>query len=73
MSHIPVLKKEIIDYLKNVGKPKRPKDIADALGKNSNTVRSLLYKMLMDGQVKNLDIGKYTCVNNVNSINRDNV
>jgi DNA-binding MarR family transcriptional regulator len=42
----------IIDVLKKAGKPLSPNQIALALQKNSSTVRTLLEKMVEQGQVK---------------------
>jgi len=47
-----------------------PTDVADALGKNSNTIKQRLWHMSRDGQVSAAD-GRYSTVTR-NPRNRDN-
>ncbi len=40
--------------------PMTPKDVAEALGKNNSTVRALLRKMVMAGEIQHASDGRYT-------------
>jgi predicted HTH transcriptional regulator len=51
-------RQEIITLLRRNG-PKTPKEIAEATGKNPVNIRSLLWKMVKDQEVKALDGNKY--------------
>jgi hypothetical protein len=57
---------QIIRYLTNVGQPKSAKEISEATGKNYSTIRSLLSKMVADGQLFQPEEGLYY-INNVNT------
>jgi hypothetical protein len=50
---------EILDLLKASEQPMSPKQIGDALGKHSSTIRSILPKMVQAGEVKMIKFGKY--------------
>jgi RecA-family ATPase len=50
---------EILEHLRQAGVPQRPKQISEALGKNSNTVRVLLSRMVRDGQLAQPEDGYY--------------
>jgi RecA-family ATPase len=54
---------EIFNYLENEENWKRPEEVANALGKNPNTVRVTLRKMLKDGQIYQPRYGLYTTIN----------
>lgn len=62
-------RREIIELLRNKG-PMQPAKIADLLGKNTSTVRGLLYKMAPKGDVIKVKAGyclpSHSPVNNVN-------
>lgn len=51
---------EILTLLKATGEPMSPQDIADRLGKNINTVQTLIRKMHDDGKVLKPAYGKYS-------------
>lgn len=57
---------QIIRYLTNVGQPKSAKEISERLGKKYNTTRSILSKMMADGQLYQPAEGIYY-INNVNT------
>jgi hypothetical protein len=57
---------EIIRYLQITGEPKSAKEIAEALGKNYSTIRSLLSKMVADGQLFQPEEGLYY-INNIDT------
>lgn len=64
-------RQEIYDLLTETGEPMSPKQIADALHKNRNTIKGLLRKMERDEAVTSMS-GLYTPgqpVNSVNSVN----
>jgi hypothetical protein len=65
-------RKEVIELLDKAGKPLSPKQAADLLGKNANTVKSLLWNMARDGHLVALDDGTYTSANCANPTNRAN-
>ena len=50
----------VVRVLKNADGPLSPKDVAEALGKNSGAVRELLSQMVKSGEVVNVSYGKYT-------------
>ena len=50
---------KIFELLEMTGRPMRSKDIADALGKNHNTVRGLLVRMAKKGELKQPGRGLY--------------
>ncbi len=52
-------REKIFELLEKSGKPMRSKEIAEALGKNHNTVRGLLTKMLKSGELKQSGRGEY--------------
>jgi hypothetical protein len=54
---------EIFTYLENEENPKGPEEVAQALGKNPNTVRVTLRKMVKDGQLCQPAYGLYTTSN----------
>jgi len=54
---------EIIKYLQNEEYPKRPGEIIKALGKNPNTVRVTLRKMVKNDQLFQPGYGLYTTIN----------
>ena len=53
----------ITDCLKNSDKPLAPKEIAEVIGKKTNTVNVMLTKMLKEGEVIQPELGKYTVMN----------
>lgn len=57
---------EIRRVLAEAGKPLFPKEVAEALGKDHNAVKQLLWKMANDGQVKLAGSGRYTIDNSTN-------
>ena len=67
-------RQEIIALFKTINEPLSPKQIADNLNKNQNTIRGLLSKMISDGTLKQQGYGKYiiNTVNSINSINNIN-
>ncbi|MEM2932470.1 MAG: AAA family ATPase [Nitrososphaerota archaeon] len=52
-------RKQIIDLIRQTGRPMGPKEIAEALGKSIINVKKLLSLMARDGNLKLLDRGKY--------------
>jgi hypothetical protein len=65
-------RREIIECLRSLGGTAGPKEVSDALGKDYNAVKQLLYKMGNDGDVRNVGGGKYTVTDNLgNPDNRD--
>ncbi len=66
-------RQEIIDLLRESGEALSPKEIAESLGKNGNTTRVILSRMLKSGLIEKLEIsGRYRAVNAVNSVNAVN-
>ena len=72
---------EIIELLRQVGDPMRPKEISEALGKPSGAIRFLLSKLTEEGAIKKTGYGQYTYIpttnttittNNTNSANSAN-
>ena len=57
---------EIIGCLRRIGEPKSAKEIAEATGKNYSTTRSLLSKMVVEGQLFQPEEGLYY-INNINT------
>jgi hypothetical protein len=57
---------QIIRYMTNVGQPKSAKEISEATGKNYSTIRSLLSKMVAEGQLFQPEEGLYY-INNINT------
>lgn len=57
---------EYLNYLENEKNPKGPEEVAKALGKNPNTVRVTLGKMVRDGQLCRPAYGLYTTINKFN-------
>ena len=55
---------EVVRTLEETGMPMTPTEVADALGKSTNTVKVCLWRMAKDGQLDN-NGGRYT-VNNGN-------
>ena len=60
----------ILRVLKEHGEPITPTEVADALGKNPNTVKQRLWRMSKDGQVSAAD-GRYSTITR-NPHNHDN-
>ena len=52
-------RESILECLMDSG-PMTPAEIADSLGKNRNTIRNMLAKMLRDGKVMKDSKGKYS-------------
>jgi len=50
----------VLRVLKNANGPLSPKDVAEAIAKNSGAVRELLSQMVKSGEVVNVSYGKYT-------------
>ena len=50
----------VVRVLKNANGPLSPKDVAEAIAKNSGAVRELLSQMAKSGEVENVSYGKYT-------------
>jgi len=63
----------IIEVLARADQPLGPKAIAEALGKNQNTVRQLLFNMAAAEEVYKLDRGLYVVGNVSNFTNQDNL
>ncbi len=57
---------DIIGYLRRIGEPKSAKEISEATGKNYSTTRSLLSKMVAEGQLFQPEEGLYY-INNINT------
>jgi hypothetical protein len=57
-------RKAVKDVLGKSDEPLTPKETADRLGKNHNSVKKLMFDMSNDGQIKNLGRGKYTLIGN---------
>jgi len=53
-------RQDIIDLLKKSDDSMTPKDISAALSKNESTIKNLLSKMVIDGQIRKTDRGRYT-------------
>ena len=52
-------RREIIELLERWDEPMGPKAVADALGKDYNATRQLMFKMHGDGQLSQVGYGKY--------------
>ncbi len=50
----------VVRVLKNADVPLSPKDVAEAVDKNSGAVRELLSQMAKSGEIVNISSGKYT-------------
>lgn len=55
----------ILDLLDEADRPMSPKEIAQHLDKNENTLKTTLRRMVLDGKVKRVGRGLYTPVNYV--------
>jgi RecA-family ATPase len=60
---------EILQVLKASQEPMTPTQVAEALGKNLNTIKTLLTRMFRAEEVKLIAYGRYTTVNSVNPVN----
>ena len=58
---------EIIELLRQVGDPMRPKEISEALGKPSGAIRFLLSKLTEEGAIKKTGYGQYTYIPTTNT------
>ena len=65
-------REEIRRALLKAAQPLSPKEVAEAIGKNDNAVKQLLWKMQRNGQVEPVGSGKYTVDNNDNQIEDGN-
>ncbi|SHF60816.1 IclR helix-turn-helix domain-containing protein [Desulfofundulus australicus DSM 11792] len=59
-------RQQVIELLRAAGEPMGAKDIAQALGKSSSTVRWLLATMANEGQLTKVERGLYFITNNAN-------
>jgi DNA-binding CsgD family transcriptional regulator len=55
---------QVIEVLRQVGEPMRPKEIAEALGKTSGSVRILLTRLIDEGSIKKTGYGRYAITTN---------
>lgn len=53
---------EIVDYLRAIGRTASPKELAQELDKNASTLRTLLTKMVSQGQIEVVSYGQYAVV-----------
>lgn len=60
--HLSLSRKEIVDLLRSVGKPMKPKAIADALGRKQDAVRQAVIRMANDNQLETNGDGAYSPV-----------
>ncbi len=63
---------EIIEVLRRVAEPMKPKEIAEAVGKPSGSVRFLLTKLMEEGTIKKTGYGLYTYVCTTNTTTTTN-
>jgi len=61
---------EIVECLRSAQGPMGPKEVSDALGKNYNPTKQLMWKMSNDGDLRSVGSGKYVVTDNFD--NRDN-
>jgi hypothetical protein len=61
---------EIVECLHSAQRPMGPKEVSDALGKDYNATKQLLWKMSNDGDLRSAGSGKYVVTGNFD--NRDN-
>jgi 3'-5' exonuclease len=61
---------EIAGCLRSAEGPMGPKEVSDALGRNYNATKQLLWKMSNDGDLRTVGSGKYVVTSNFD--NRDN-
>ena len=58
---------QVIEVLRQVGEPMRPKEIAEALGKTPGSVRILLTRLIDEGSIKKTGYGRYAITSNSSS------
>ena len=64
-------REQIRRALIEAGQPLSPKEVAEALSKDDNSVRQLIWKMEKEGQIKSTGSGQYI-VNNIDNHKRSN-
>ena len=52
-------RRAIVEVLASSDGPLSPKEVAAALGKDANTIKQLMWKMLLDGQIVRVGRGRY--------------
>jgi hypothetical protein len=58
-------RQEIVQVLEEGGEPMTPKEVAELLGKPSNTVKYLMWRMSKDGQLATAGKGRYSLTANL--------
>jgi AAA domain len=61
---------EIIGQMKRMGEPMSPKEVAEAINRNPDNIRQLMWKMSKDGDLRTCGGGKYAITDNTD--NTDN-
>jgi hypothetical protein len=68
-------RREIVELLQKASKENKtmsPKEISNALGKNGESIRQLLMKMVSDGDIEYVARGEYTIINNIDNNGNNN-
>ncbi len=69
-AHRSVQRNEILGLMKMMDEPMFPKDVAEALGRNPDNIRQLIWKMAKTGELRSCGDGKYVITDNTD--NSDN-